>query len=169
MAEKTTFESGAVRDSDAGKPRYDLIPPGFLSALIHADVDAYTVDAICYALHASEDKLTTEGTAALEWAAIVLNAMSAYDLTLDESSLPVLPPDAVRRLAVRLADGVKTYGENNWQKGMDVNRTYQSLLRHMYGWSAQHYYGIDDGEDHAAAALFNLMSLWWDLGGNGGL
>ena len=83
------FEGGAVRDTEEGKPRYDLIPP-----------------------------------------------------------------TALKRLAIHYANGAKKYNEHNWTKGIPISRCIASLMRHVFQFVAG---GTD--EDHASAIIFNVMCI----------
>jgi Domain of unknown function (DUF5664) len=90
-----TSPTGALRDSQTGKPRYDLIHPLFL-----------------------------------------------------------------KRLAFLLSRGAEKYGENNWRKGQETDRTVASMLRHIYAYIEAAELGEEgDKEDHLAAIAFNVMSL----------
>lgn len=66
----------------------------------------------------------------------------------------LLPPEAIRRLAVHLENGAKKYGENNWRKGQPLTRYCQSALRHVFNYIEGHR-----DEDHMAAAVWNLMAV----------
>lgn len=83
------FETGAVRDTQEGKPRFDLIPV-----------------------------------------------------------------EALNRLAKHYANGAKKYGEENWRKGLPLDRCFSSALRHLY----QYKMG-DDSEDHLSAVVFNVFCI----------
>lgn len=86
---KQTFETGAQRDTQEGKPRYTLISPKFK-----------------------------------------------------------------RRLAEALTRGAEHYGSHNWHKGIPVERSLDSLLRHL-----EHFIDGDTDEDHLANAACNLMFI----------
>jgi len=63
----------------------------------------------------------------------------------------------ITRLAGLMARGAEKYGENNWQlcEGEDEQRRFKaSAFRHFIQWQEN----TDDGEDHAAAILFNVMA-----------
>lgn len=63
----------------------------------------------------------------------------------------LLPPTAIRRLALIYEKGAQKYGERNWEKGMPVSRFLDSALRHI----AEHIEGYRD-EDHLAQAMWNI-------------
>ena len=61
----------------------------------------------------------------------------------------------LRRWAELLTRGARKYDADNWMKANgeeEYNRFRASAFRHFMQW----YYGIADGEDHAAAVLFNV-------------
>ncbi len=70
----------------------------------------------------------------------------------DKLRVDLISPLAEKRLAKRLGDGAKKYGERNWERGIPVSRTLASALRHL----AAYRRGERD-EDHLAAAYCNLM------------
>lgn len=70
----------------------------------------------------------------------------------DKLRVDLISPLAEKRLAERLGDGAKKYGDRNWERGIPVSRTLASALRHL----AAYRRGERD-EDHLAAAYCNLM------------
>jgi hypothetical protein len=61
------------------------------------------------------------------------------------------------RCAVHMAKGAQKYASRNWEAFSDedaLERCQSSALRHIHQWMT----GVDDGEDHAAAVVFNLMA-----------
>lgn len=65
-----------------------------------------------------------------------------------------LSPLALLRLGKLLERGANAYGARNYQKGMSMDRTAGSLLRHLL-----QYMSGDCDEDHLAAVMFNAMVL----------
>lgn len=65
-----------------------------------------------------------------------------------------LSPLALLRLGKLLERGANAYGARNYQKGMSMDRTAGSLLRHLL-----QYMSGDGDEDHLAAVMFNAMVL----------
>jgi len=65
-----------------------------------------------------------------------------------------ISPFATLRVAKRMLEGAKTYGEGNWQKGMSFKRTLASLERHVLAVKL----GMKD-EDHLAAIVCNANFL----------
>lgn len=72
----------------------------------------------------------------------------------------LIPMEALRREAVRMAEGAKAHGENNYHKGMGdaafvrdrVNHAIEHLLKYASG---------DRTEDHLAAVRANTGMLIW--------
>jgi hypothetical protein len=62
----------------------------------------------------------------------------------------------ITRWARLMQRGAVKYNARNWEKAAtqeELNRFRESAMRHFMQW----FMGADDGEDHAAAVLFNLM------------
>lgn len=98
---RAEFSSGMVRDTEEGKPRFDLLYPL----------------GVPYA-----DQFMT-------------------------------------RVALLMARGAEKYAERNWELSStpeELARFKSSALRHMVQWATDA--GKDDGEDHAAAVVFNLLA-----------
>ncbi len=72
----------------------------------------------------------------------------------DKPRYDLIPLGALKRLAELYASGAKHYGENNWQKGMPMRRTYASMFRHMVQWAVG-----DKSEDHLRAVAWNAFAL----------
>jgi len=66
----------------------------------------------------------------------------------------LIPPTALRRLALLYARGAEKYDEHNWTKGIPMSRCIASMMRHVF----QLIMG-DKDEDHAAAIIFNVMCI----------
>lgn len=66
----------------------------------------------------------------------------------------LLPPHALKRLAIHFENGATKYAPRNWERGLPCSRYVDSLLRHVFAWLE----GEDD-EDHLAAGVWNLMCL----------
>lgn len=61
------------------------------------------------------------------------------------------------RFARHMATGAKKYTERNWEKARtekEYNRYKSSAYRHFMQW----FLDEQDGEDHAAAIMFNLLA-----------
>lgn len=68
----------------------------------------------------------------------------------------LIPPCAIKRLALRYEGGAVAHGSRNWEKGMSVERCYDSAVRHLLQWGD----GQKD-EDHLAAAMWNLCAIMY--------
>ena len=66
----------------------------------------------------------------------------------------LIPVEALNRLAQHYTNGAKKYGDNNWRKGLPIERCYSSALRHLY----QYKMG-DVSEDHLSAVVFNIFCI----------
>lgn len=66
----------------------------------------------------------------------------------------LIPPLALRRLAVHYQNGAKKYAKNNWRKGQPISRFYDSAQRHLWSFAE----GKTD-EDHLAAVLWNVVAI----------
>lgn len=72
----------------------------------------------------------------------------------------LIPVDALRREAIRMAEGARAHGERNYQKGAGdqafitdrVNHAIEHLLKYAEG---------DRTEDHLAAVRANMGILIW--------
>lgn len=60
----------------------------------------------------------------------------------------------LRRLAIHLEKGADNYAPRNWEKGLPLHRSFESMIRHAYQWIA----GETD-EDHLAAVACNIMFI----------
>jgi hypothetical protein len=83
----------------------------------------------------------------------------------DQGKLPLhlLPFDAIRGIAEVLRFGATKYDARNWELGMDWDRPFGALLRHLFDW----WEGKDGGRDtetgyshlwHAGCCLFFLIA-----------
>lgn len=79
------------------------------------------------------------------------------DITVGKPRLELISPIFLRRLGYWLAHCTEPegkYPKRNWEKGIPMDRTMASLLRHINAYRE----GATD-EDHLAAAACNLMFL----------
>ena len=68
----------------------------------------------------------------------------------------LIPPEAIRRLALRFEGGAIKYGRDNWKKGQPLSRYHDAIIRHTLA-AAE---GQDD-EDHLGAVLWNAAAWIW--------
>jgi hypothetical protein len=62
-------------------------------------------------------------------------------------------------IAVILTSGVKKYGAHNWRAGMDWNRPYDALQRHLTAWWDGENTDAETGKSHLWHAACELMFL----------
>lgn len=81
------------------------------------------------------------------------------DVTDGKPRYDLIPHELLYRLAMLYTRGAEKYGDHNWQKANskeEYDRFIQSAFRHFMQWRS----GEDD-EDHAAAAIWNIMAYEW--------
>lgn len=66
----------------------------------------------------------------------------------------LLPSHALTRLAQHFENGAKKYDDDNWRKGIPLNRYLDSALRHLVK-----FMDGERDEDHAIAAAWNIMCM----------
>lgn len=76
------------------------------------------------------------------------------DTAAGKGRYDLLPTYAIERLARHFENGAVKYGDENWRKGIPLRRFLDSALRHTF----KYLEGYRD-EDHASAAVWNLMAL----------
>jgi hypothetical protein len=80
------------------------------------------------------------------------NTGAHRDTSEGKGRFDLIPLEALQRVAVTYQKGAEKYGENNWKKGMPIERFLDSGSRHIYKYLA----GWED-EDHLSMALWNIM------------
>jgi hypothetical protein len=86
---------------------------------------------------------------------------SRRDTALGKGIPSLIPTSVLRRLAGLYERGARKYDRHNWRKGQPVSRYVDSLQRHL--WSVMDRDEYADGEDHAAAVIWNAISIMWTL------
>lgn len=143
---RTEFETGAVRDIQQGKGRFDLMPLDIMSKVFEIEfADEFEEGSIAYVLKsiAVFQQTGNEG-----WLCI---AIAHYSQAV-HVSLPTLMLDVARHFE----NGALKYGERNWEKGIPVSRYIDSAVRHLMKDCA-----CETDEDHAAAFVWNCMCAAW--------
>ena len=79
---------------------------------------------------------------------------SVRDMAEGKGRYDLIPPEAVRRLAVHYEKGAVKYGDRNWQKGQPIHVYADSMLRH-----AQKVLARFEDEDHLAAVMWNAAAI----------
>lgn len=84
------------------------------------------------------------------------NTGSVRDKSEGKGRFDLVPPEAIRALAIQMELGAKKYGERNWELGQPIRRSFlDSGLRHL----CQVLAG-DTDEDHLRAALWNVACAY---------
>jgi hypothetical protein len=79
---------------------------------------------------------------------------SVRDSRSGKGRYDLLPPRAMREVAIRFEQGALTYGDRNWELGQPLARLMDSAIRHAF----QVLEG-DTSENHAAAAAWNILAF----------
>jgi len=81
---------------------------------------------------------------------------SVRDIRTGKGRFDLISPIALRRLAVRLEDGMSKYGERNWEKGQPLMSYLDSAVRHIQDFIEDVMCDVEHKEDHLGAALWNI-------------
>ena len=146
---RTKFETGAVRDIQQGKGRFDLMPLDAVENLLWTyEHGNYTASGMFSDVIAYIDKFQKDGPTDGLFRAVCCYARATrkdiFALMLD--------------VARHFENGALKYGEHNWEKGIPISRYIDSALRHLMKDLA----GETD-EDHAAAFVWNCMCAAWTM------
>jgi len=145
---RTKFETGAVRDIQQGKGRFDLMPLDIMSEVFAVEfADEFEEGSIADVLKSIADFKRTGNK---RWLCI---AIAHYSQAV-HVDLPKLMLD----VAKHFENGALKYGERNWQKGIPVSRYIDSAVRHLMKDCA-----CETDEDHAAAFVWNCMCAAWTM------
>jgi hypothetical protein len=79
---------------------------------------------------------------------------SVRDTEEGKGRYDLLPPEAIKRLAIHYQAGAKKYTPRNWEKGQSFSRVMSSMIRHAFQAQAGH-----KDEDHLAAVAWNAFAL----------
>lgn len=131
--QRQEFETGAMRDSDAGKMPFDKLSKKAVIGLFERSLGhVFTVPIV-----------TTPP-----------DLRDPVTYAPDNVRRDLIPEYALNRIALKFGQGERKYGANNWTKGIHLARTFASACRHVFLWK----WG-DTSEDHLAAAIVNLIFL----------
>ena len=77
--------------------------------------------------------------------------------------LELFPGDALFAISDILTFGAKKYAARNWELGMDWDRPFAALMRHMWAWYRKENGGLDPETGlshlaHAGCCLFFLLA-----------
>lgn len=73
--------------------------------------------------------------------------------------LHMIPTEPLIDLARLFMFGAKKYSPNNWKRGMDYSRMYNSALRHMFKFWGGENVDPETGIHHLTAATWNMICL----------
>jgi hypothetical protein len=141
--ERREFPSGAVRDIQKGKGRMDLVPFDVISGYYHN--------------YAGDD-----GHNPQSWVFWHLNHFKKdgqighlYDVLRKCKVFPDFET-MILEVSKHYEAGAEKYGENNWQKGLDVYSYIDSAARHYLK-----FLRGDKDEPHDRAFIWNILSAIW--------
>jgi len=89
----------------------------------------------------------------------VYNTGAMRDNQIGKGRYDLISPIALKRLAIHMENGARRYADRNWEKGLPLNRYYDSAMRHMQRYLLDRMLGKDHEEDHLAAAMWNIHCL----------
>lgn len=136
--DRTEFESGAVRDCAEGKGRCDLVP----------------IESFCEATRSADDILGKLGGFQKYKDPCILKLIFCKFVSAYFKS----KYDAFLELAVHFEEGAKKYSDNNWKKGIPVERYLDSAVRHYCKFKRG-----DTDERHDRAFLWNILCCYWTM------
>jgi hypothetical protein len=138
---RSTFDTGAVRDIQEGKGRPTLMPLQVVSRLLGKQTGDYIFQSIAM--------FTETGETRYLYAALLKFVTVAY---AGETETMIL------EAAIHFEEGAKKYGENNWKLGIPINCYLDSAIRHYLKWRRG-----DTDEAHNRAFCFNVMCCIWEV------
>lgn len=136
--DRTEFETGAVRDCAEGKGRCDLVPIEAFYDLVRGN------DEIFRQLGCFQEKKDSY---------ILELIFNEFVTTYFKSNY-----DAFLELAIHFEEGAKKYSDNNWKKGIPLDRYLDSAVRHYCKFKRG-----DTDERHDRAFLWNILCCYWTM------
>ncbi len=132
---RTTFETGAVRDMGGGKGRFDLLPLDIIGERLDDNVLILI------------NKYIREGRTNSLWKALSFFVEIRYSRCVESMLLEV---------AKQYEDGAKKYSDRNWEKGQPIHCYISSAISHYLK-----YQRGDDDEPHDRAFVWNILAAIW--------
>ncbi len=74
----------------------------------------------------------------------------------------LIPVEVFERVAVQFTGGANKYGVNNWRKA-NSQEAEHGFLEAAYRHFVKIVGDVEDGEDHIAASITNLMMYAWHI------
>ena len=146
---RTKFETGAVRDIQQGKGRFDLMPLDIMADLFWSH------------RHSTAKELVTISDIVANIDSFGRTGLSRYLMEAVDGYASMTKKDIFRLMldvARHFENGALKYGVHNREKGIPISRYIDSALRHLMKDLA----GETD-EDHAAAFIWNCMCAAWTM------
>ena len=84
---------------------------------------------------------------------------SVRDSRLGKGRYDLISPFAMARLATHFENGATRYGIRNWELGQPLSRYWDSAVRHLNKYLTNKMLGVDQPEDHLAAAMWNVHCI----------
>ena len=138
--DRTKFESGAVRDRQAGKGRCDLLPLDIVGEFFECEPGRSEFEEISLF---QEDHDRTHLIKAAK-------VFAGKHFDCDET--------AILEYACHMEDGCLKYGDRNWELGIPVERYVDSGIRHLLKCRRG-----DDDERHDRAFMWNMLCGAWTV------
>ncbi len=169
--DRRTFETGAKRDVDYDKPRFDLIPPTVLKEIIRFKL---TTERENFAeMGLIDDCKTRMWNLGISWGdnlhpnllieiiCICLDMIQEHEsdkqLNPTQCKYPsyhIISPMTYHRIAMLYSRGAQKYDPWNWAKGMPISVFHASLMRHIFAVIKD-----ETDEDHLSAVFFNAACI----------
>lgn len=168
---RTQFATGAVRDIQKGKGRFDLMPLDAVAFVMdHSYMsNGFVEDDLAKAMNMIKsvhpDSLGRTNAILYYLADAIWQFITdvEYDVSKFNDNADAAMANMMLETAVHFEEGAEKYGENNWQKGIPVERYFDSALRHYYK-----YLRGDTDERHDRAFVWNILCLMWTVMHKGG-
>lgn len=135
------FETGAVRDIQEGKGRFDLLPLDIVNDYLKVEY-THSYDGVVQYIKDFIEKGDVN---------FLYRALDSFVQTRWTQ-----PYSMLLEVAVHFEEGAKKYGEHNWQKGIPVRCYIDSALRHYFK-----YLRKDTDEPHDRAFCWNILCAAW--------
>lgn len=84
---------------------------------------------------------------------------SVRDSRVGKGRYDLISPFAMARLAMHFENGATRYGVRNWELGQPLSRYWDSAIRHLHKYMQNKMLGIQQPEDHLAAAMWNVHCI----------
>lgn len=164
---RTKFTTGAVRDIQKGKGRFDLMPLDAVAIVIdHAYSErGFVEEDIAVASKYIKEYYDRKEVILSYLADAIWQFVMDIELVRDDCNgvKQAAMANMMLETAIHFEEGAEKYGENNWQKGIPVERYIDSALRHYYK-----FLRGDTDERHDRAFVWNILCLMWTVMHKGG-